>query len=91
MFKVPGIRTKEGLKVTGVWSLAVSLIFTTFFPDVDTQDVLNTVQEVAQWYKESEPQVLGIINKFLNLTAAGYLINRVKKPKDDGSKSLGNL
>lgn len=90
MFKVPGIRTKEGLKVSGIYSLAFSLIATTFFPDVDAQDVLNTVQEVADWYKESEPQVIEIINKLLNLTAAGYLINRVRKPKDE-SKSLGNV
>jgi hypothetical protein len=78
-FKLPGIKTKEGLQVSGIYGLALSLLVTSFFPDIDQQDVLNTVQEVANWYKESEGDVMTMINKFLNLGAVGYLLNRLKQ------------
>lgn len=90
MFKIPGIKTKEGLKVSGIYGLALSLLLTTFFPDVEPQDVFDSIQDVVNWYHESEGQVIPLINKFLNIGVVGYLLNRVKKPKDE-TKSIPNI
>jgi hypothetical protein len=80
--KVPGIKTKEGLKISGIYGLAISLLLSAFGSDIEPQVVLNSIQEIADYYKESENVIMPIINKLLNLTAVGYLINRVRVPKE---------
>jgi hypothetical protein len=79
MLKKPGVKTKEGLQISGIYGLVLALLGNTFFPDVSTEDVFNTVEQVSEWHKNADG--LGIsemINKFLNLTVVTYLLNRLR-------------
>lgn len=80
MFEKPGIKTKQGLQVSGLYVLAGSLILSIFFPDMNQEQVLNSFQEVAAWWQQSgQGDVLGWVDDGLKLSAVTYIGNKLRK------------
>jgi len=86
MFNRPGIKTKEGLKTTGVYaicaSLVTSVILPYLFPDTDADTLVVAAKAIQEMYRNSasNPMELGTaISDLLKLIAGGYILNGQRK------------
>jgi hypothetical protein len=80
MFLKPGIRTKEGLKVSGLYGLVGSLILTVIFPDLSTEQVFESATEIADWYQSSGKVSIGEwVDNATKLGAVSYILAKLRK------------
>lgn len=82
MLVKPGLKTKQGLQRTGLYALAMALFAQVVFPDVDSKQALNSVAEIAAWWKsQGSVDFLQWIGDGTRLTAVGYIINALRDNK----------
>lgn len=94
MLERPGIRTKEGLKTTGVYSVVVFLLSSTvvpyLFPDVDPETIVGAASEVRDMYHQAKEidwaQVVQgfyeTISDLIKITVSAMLLNGKRKIRE---------
>ena len=79
MIKKPGIKTKQGLQISGIYILAATGIANILFPELEPQDV----QDVVQWLADQDFSVKNVLNWLFDGGATGYILYRLRGGNDN--------